>query len=60
MHPDKYIKNYINGEFISPASGKYLDNENPAIGKVYSYVPDSDEADVQKAVMAAERAFPEW
>ncbi len=60
MHPDKYIKNYINGEFTSPASGKYLDNENPAIGKVYSYVPDSDEADVQKAVMAAERAFPEW
>ena len=41
------IKNYINGELIAPISGKYLDNINPAIGKVYSYIPDSDEKDVE-------------
>jgi aminomuconate-semialdehyde/2-hydroxymuconate-6-semialdehyde dehydrogenase len=27
---------------------------------VYSYIPDSDERDVRKAVEAAEKAFPEW
>jgi aminomuconate-semialdehyde/2-hydroxymuconate-6-semialdehyde dehydrogenase len=60
MNPDKYIKNYINGELVPPDSGEYLDNENPSIGKVYSYVPDSGSSDIQKAVEAAERAFPDW
>lgn len=60
MNPDKYIKNYINGELVPPDSGEYLENENPSIGKVYSYVPDSGPSDIQKAVEAAERAFPEW
>jgi aminomuconate-semialdehyde/2-hydroxymuconate-6-semialdehyde dehydrogenase len=54
------IKNYIGGELREPVSQKYLDNYNPAEGKVYSYVPDSDAADVQLAVDAAREAFPEW
>lgn len=54
------IKNYINGELIAPISGKYLDNINPAIGKVYSYIPDSDEKDVELATQAALAAFPTW
>jgi aminomuconate-semialdehyde/2-hydroxymuconate-6-semialdehyde dehydrogenase len=54
------IQNYINGEFAGPSSGKYLDNYNPAEGKVYSLIPDSDAADVQQAVNAASEAFPQW
>jgi aminomuconate-semialdehyde/2-hydroxymuconate-6-semialdehyde dehydrogenase len=54
------LKNYINGELIAPVSGNYLDNINPAIGKVYSYIPDSDEKDVQLATQAAIAAFPSW
>ncbi|MFZ6013248.1 MAG: aldehyde dehydrogenase [Bacteroidota bacterium] len=54
------IGNYINGELIAPASGKYLDNYNPAEGKVYNLIPDSDEKDVQMAVDAAKSAFPLW
>lgn len=54
------IQNYINGELVVPASGDYLDNLDPAIGDVYALVPDSDERDVDAAVAAAERAFPEW
>ncbi len=54
------IENYINGELTSPASGEYLDNFNPAIGEVYSYIPDSDERDVARAVEAAKVAFPAW
>ena len=54
------IQNYINGELIAPQNGRYMDNVNPAIGEVYSQIPDSDEQDVQKAVEAAKAAFPEW
>jgi aminomuconate-semialdehyde/2-hydroxymuconate-6-semialdehyde dehydrogenase len=54
------IQNYINGELIPPANGKYLDNYDPSIGKVYSAIPDSDENDVKKAVEAASEAFPLW
>lgn len=54
------IKNYINGELVQPIANQYLDNYNPAIGEVYSQVPDSDERDVAAAVEAAEKAFPAW
>lgn len=54
------IKNYINGEFLEPNSGEYLDNFNPAEGAVYSQIPDSDSSDVAKAVEAAKAAFPTW
>ncbi|RMD74594.1 MAG: aldehyde dehydrogenase family protein, partial [Bacteroidetes bacterium] len=60
MRPDKYIKNYIDGALVPPQSGKYLDNVNPATGKVYSWIPDSDADDVERAVAAAKKAFPEW
>jgi len=54
------LKNFINGVLVPPYSNSYLDNVNPATGKVYSYIPDSDERDVQLAVEAAEKAFPIW
>jgi aminomuconate-semialdehyde/2-hydroxymuconate-6-semialdehyde dehydrogenase len=54
------IQNYINGELVSPASGKYIDNYNPAEGKVYSLIPDSDSTDVQAAAEAAQLAFAAW
>jgi aminomuconate-semialdehyde/2-hydroxymuconate-6-semialdehyde dehydrogenase len=54
------IKNYINGELIEPIGKQYIDNYNPAIGKVYSLIPDSDEKDVEMATEAALKAFPSW
>ncbi len=54
------ILNYINGELVSPLSNEYLDNYNPAEGKVYSLIPDSNEKDVDRAVSAAKASFPEW
>ena len=54
------LKNFINGEFIAPTTGQYIDNYEPATGKVYSLIPDSDEKDVELAIQAAERAFPIW
>ncbi|MFM9840468.1 MAG: aldehyde dehydrogenase [Cyclobacteriaceae bacterium] len=54
------ISNYINGQLISPQSGNYLDNYNPAEGKIYSQLPDSNEHDVNLAVQAAQSAFVGW
>ena len=54
------IKNYINGELITPIANQYIDNYNPATGKVYSLIPDSDERDVELATESALQAFPKW
>ena len=46
------IKNFIDGEFAEPIGGKYIDNIEPATGKPYSQVADSDGRDVELAVTA--------
>ena len=56
----KKIQNFINGEYCDPVKGQYIDNYEPATGKVYSLIPNSDEEDVQQAVDAAEKALPIW
>src|SRR5437016_7990207 len=54
------ILNFIDGEFVEPVGGNYLDNIEPATGKPYSQVADSGKADVDLAVAAAEAAFADW
>lgn len=54
------IQNYIGGKLIQPHSDRWLDNYEPAIGNVYSQVPDSNSSDVDSAVTAANEAFQEW
>ena len=54
------IKNYINGEFVNPISKDWINNYNPAKGEIYGQIPNSNEDDVEKAVEAAEKAFPSW
>lgn len=54
------ILNYIGGEQIPSMDGEFLDNVNPATGMVYSKVPSSKAADVQKAVDAAQKALAGW
>ena len=54
------IANYIDGELVAPQSSLYIENINPAEGKVYSFIPDSDNRDVQQAVQAATAAFKGW
>jgi aminomuconate-semialdehyde/2-hydroxymuconate-6-semialdehyde dehydrogenase len=56
----KKLANLINGKLVAPRSGNYIDNYEPATGKVYSLIPDSDEKDVEDAVAAAEEAFKTW
>lgn len=54
------VENFINGKWVAPVSGVYLENWEPATGKVCSEIPDSDERDVQKAVEAARNSFSGW
>jgi aminomuconate-semialdehyde/2-hydroxymuconate-6-semialdehyde dehydrogenase len=54
------VKNYINGELVEAQGGGWLENINPAEGKSYSLIPDSDATDVQFAVNAAKSAFLDW
>jgi aminomuconate-semialdehyde/2-hydroxymuconate-6-semialdehyde dehydrogenase len=54
------ILNYIGGELVEPSSANYLDNIEPATGKVYSQIPDSDSADIETAVAAAKKAQEGW
>jgi len=56
---DKLV-NFIDGREFAPLSGNYFPTEDPAIGKPYLQVPDSDEQDLNLAVQAARRAFPAW
>src|SRR6266853_3713630 len=60
MKTDLKIRNFIDGQFAEPTSGKYIDNIEPATGKPYSQVADSDGRDVDLAVTAAEKAFTDW
>ena len=45
---------------VEPSSGKYFENIDPSTGKAYSLIPDSDADDIDIAVQAAQKAFPEW
>ena len=54
------ILNFINGEFLPAVSNKWLDNYNPATGKVYGKIPDSSEKDVELAYKAAVATFESW
>jgi aminomuconate-semialdehyde/2-hydroxymuconate-6-semialdehyde dehydrogenase len=54
------LQNFINGTYVPPKNGQYIDNYEPATGQVYALIPDSDEEDVFAAVFAAEKAFPIW
>ena len=51
------IRNFIDGQFVEPVGGKYLDNIEPATGKPYSQVADSDARDVELAVSRRGEGF---
>jgi aminomuconate-semialdehyde/2-hydroxymuconate-6-semialdehyde dehydrogenase len=55
-----HLENFIGGNFIGPLSGKFIDNINPATGEMFCQIPDSNEKDIEVAVTAAKKAFPQW
>ncbi len=57
--PDRLL-NYIDGSFLEPISNQYIPNINPATGAQAGLIPNSNSADVDLAVKAAQSAFPAW
>ncbi|MEX0912758.1 MAG: aldehyde dehydrogenase family protein [Gemmatimonadota bacterium] len=53
--------NFIGGEWVAPASGKYFENRNPARwSEIIGLWPRSDGSDVDRAVAAAHDGFARW
>ena len=56
----RQLANFIGGEFVPPANGRYFDDINPATEERVAAIPDSDASDVDSAVRAGRRAFAAW
>ena len=54
------LKFYIGGEWVDPAEPATLDVVNPATEEVCGHISAGSAADVDRAVAAAVRAFPEF
>jgi aldehyde dehydrogenase (NAD+) len=48
---------FIDGKWVKPSSGKYFETINPANEKVLAKVAHANEADVDRAVKAARKAY---
>lgn len=53
------LKNYVGGEWVE-SEGELQDIIDPGTCKVIAKVPFSTEAEVNKAVKVAKKAYPEW
>ena len=56
----KTLRNYVGGEWVTPAAAEYLHLTNPATGEQLGTVPLSSARDVDAAVSAAQTAFLKW
>ncbi|MDQ2808843.1 MAG: aldehyde dehydrogenase family protein [Chloroflexota bacterium] len=54
------LKLYINGQWVAPQSGHYLETSNPATNQPLARIAAAGPADVDAAVAAARAAFPAW
>jgi alpha-ketoglutaric semialdehyde dehydrogenase len=57
----KTFRNFIGGEWVAPAEGRYFQNRNPAdTDDLIGRFPDSTARDVDAAVRSAQRGFALW
>src|SRR5688500_11744197 len=57
---DATFGNFIDGKFIPPSSGTYVDSMEPATGAKLARIANGNAADVDAAVAAARRAQDKW
>ncbi|MGH3164241.1 MAG: aldehyde dehydrogenase family protein, partial [Streptosporangiaceae bacterium] len=60
MSYESRYDNFIGGEWVPPAQGRYFENTTPVTGQPFCEVARSDEADIDKALDAAHGAAPAW
>ena len=51
---------FIGGKFVAPKSGKYFDSINPATEETLAEIALANQADVDAAYTAAQKAFGAW
>ena len=56
----EYLQFYINGEWVDPITPKAHEVINPATEEVCAHISLGSEADVDRAVAAARKAFETW
>jgi malonate-semialdehyde dehydrogenase (acetylating)/methylmalonate-semialdehyde dehydrogenase len=54
------LQHWVGGKSVPGGSGRFSDVFHPASGRVQARVPLATEAEVDIAVQAAAKAFPEW
>ncbi|NNN03415.1 MAG: aminobutyraldehyde dehydrogenase [Acidimicrobiaceae bacterium] len=54
------LANFIDGEYVAPKSGRYVELLNPATGEPFAEMPVSGPEDVDDAVESSARAFRAW
>jgi 1-pyrroline dehydrogenase len=54
------LQNYVGGEWVPALTEETMPVYNPASGEVVAEAPAAGEADVDRAVQAAVKAFPRW
>jgi aldehyde dehydrogenase len=53
-------ENFINGQWVAPASGEYFENITPITGRPICEIPRSNAEDVERALDAAHAAKDAW
>ncbi|MGJ7505976.1 aldehyde dehydrogenase family protein [Variovorax sp. GT1P44] len=56
----RHFRQLIGGEWIDAEGGRTFDDLNPFNGDVFARIPASGAADAQRAIDAADKAFPAW
>jgi len=56
----KKLQNFVNGKFVDSASGETTTLINPTTGEAFATAPNSNAADIDRAMRAASAAFPIW
>lgn len=56
----EHYDHFIGGEWVAPSNGEYFDNIAPMDGKPFTKAARGNAEDINKALDAAHKAFPEW
>ena len=56
----KIVKNYVDGQWVTPENHGYLDVENPSTGEIIGQTPLSTVLQANRAINAAAEAFKTW
>lgn len=53
----KKYQHFINGEFVDPSGGEWMNTDNPYTGETWAQIPRGNKADVDLAVTSAKAAM---